>query len=277
MSDTDRPEDGPDRRPTLVFAHANGFGAGTYRVLFEHWQAAGYRVRSLARLGHNPHYPVTSNWRHLRDELIAFIEAQNAGGPVFLVGHSLGGMLSLLVACKRPDLARGLVMLDSPVITGWRAHSVQVFKRTGLIGRVSPGKVSKGRRHVWPDRPAVHAHFASKPVFARWDPRVLEDYVATGFDEAEGEVRLGFRREIETQIYNTLPHHLGGLVRRHPPRCPVAFIAGTQSAEIRQGGIIGAKRLAGDRFVWFEGSHLYPMERPDDTACQVRKLLDAMR
>jgi len=32
----------------------------------------------------------------------------------------------------------------------------------------------------------VHAHFAAKPVFARWDPRMLAAYVRAGFEE-EGE------------------------------------------------------------------------------------------
>lgn len=256
----------------LVFSHANGFPAGTYRLLFEHWRAAGYTVHALERFGHDPRYPVTSNWRSLRDQLIDFIDAE-VGTPAVLVGHSLGGLLSLLAASKRPDLAAALVMLDSPVVTGWRAHSVAVAKQLGLIERISPGKISRQRRFQWPDRAAVLAHFQSKPAFARWDPRVLQDYVAAGFEERGGQVELAFRREVETRIYNTLPHHLGGLVKRHPPQCPVAFIAGTQSVEARQGGLAAAHALAHQRFQWMEGSHLYPMERPDDTAAAVLALL----
>ena len=37
-------------------------------------------------------------------------------------GMSLGGMLSVMVASRRPDLARGVLLLDSPVIGGWRAQ-----------------------------------------------------------------------------------------------------------------------------------------------------------
>lgn len=260
---------------TLVFSHANGFPAGTYTVLFDAWRAAGLRVLAVERFGHDPKYPVASNWRALRDQLLDFIDAE-AREPVYLVGHSLGGLLSLLAACKRPDRCAGLVMLDSPVITGWRAHGLQVFKQTGLIKRVSPGKVSQRRRYQWPDRDAVYAHFKPKTAFARWDDRVLRDYVAAGFDDANGRIELGFRREIETRIYNTLPHHLGALLRRHPPACPVGFIAGTQSAEIRQGGVEGARALARDRFEWLEGTHLYPMERPDETARQVLRLIASM-
>ena len=256
----------------IVFSHANGFPAGTYRVLFEAWRAAGHAVHAVERFGHDPAYPVTSNWPKLRDQLIHFVERE-VQGPAVFVGHSLGGLLSLLAACRRPDLAAGLVMIDSPVITGWRAHSLQVVKATGLVKRVSPGRVSRRRRHDWPSRDAVRQHFAAKAAFARWDPRVLEAYVQSGFDERDGKLVLGFDRAIETRIYDTLPHHLGTLLHRHPPKCPVGFLAGTQSAEMRQGGFDASHRLAGSNFRTLEGTHLFPMERPDETARAVLDLL----
>ena len=264
-------------RPTLVFSHANGFPAGTYRQLFAHWCAAGWQVLAVEQFGHDPAYPVTSNWPRLRDQLIDFIDAQAPQGA-YLVGHSLGGLLSLLAASKRPDLVRGLVMLDSPVFIGWRSHTVQVLKRSRLLQRLGPGKVSATRRHVWPSRQAALAHFAAKAKFARWAPGVLDDYIACGTREAAGGgVVLGFTREVETRIYNTLPHHLGRTLQRRPLRCPVGFIAGTRSTEIRQGGVEGARRLAGQRFVWLDGSHLYPMEKPQETAEAVLGLLQRMQ
>ncbi|MBV8380677.1 MAG: alpha/beta hydrolase [Paucibacter sp.] len=263
---------------TLVFSHANGFGAGTYRVLFDIWRAAGWDVHAVPQFGHDPAYPVASNWRALRDQLIHFIERDvQPDGPVMLAGHSLGGLLSLLVACRRPDLAEGLVMIDSPVVAGWRAHSMQVVKAIGLLPRISPGKISQSRRFEWPDRAAVHAHFAAKSKFARWDPRVLQDYVDTGFEEAGGKTVLKFRRDVETRIYNTLPHHLGLLLQRHPPRCPVAFIAATKSEELRQAGVHASKALARRHFAWMEGTHLFPFERPDDTAAAVLQMFDALQ
>ncbi|MDY0745789.1 alpha/beta hydrolase [Paucibacter sp. R3-3] len=264
---------------TIVFSHANGFPAGCYRVLFEVWEKAGWQVRALPYFGHDPAYPVTSNWRHLRDQLIRFIDDEvKPAAPVMLAGHSLGGILSLLAACKRPDLTQGLLMLDSPIISGWRAHSIQVMKATRLMHRVSPGKISAQRRHEWPSRAAVQEHFAAKHKFARWDPRVLADYVASGFEEREdGKTHLLFRREIETRIYDTLPHHLDTLLKRHPPQCPVGFVAGTQSEELRQAGAAASKALARRHFAWMEGTHLYPFERPDDTAALALQMFEAFQ
>jgi pimeloyl-ACP methyl ester carboxylesterase len=261
--------------PTLVFSHANGFPAGTYQQLFKAWRAAGWRVKAVEQFGHDPAYPVTSNWPRLRDQLIDFIET-DAGAPAWLVGHSLGGLLSLLAACRRPDLVHGLVLLDSPVFTGWRAHSVRMLKLSGLIPRLSPGKVSRTRRQEWPSRQAALEHFRAKAVFARWAPQVLADYIAAGTRRAGGKTVLAFDRAVETHIYNTLPHHLGALMRRHPPRCPVGFIAGTRSTEVRQGGLASSRALAGERFRWIEGTHLYPMEKPAETAALVLELLQQM-
>ena len=256
-----------DMNRTIVFSHANGFPAGTYRKLFAVWAAAGFRVLALDKLGHDARWPVLSNWRPTRDELITFIEHSGALGPVHLVGHSLGGYLSLLVACRRPDLAASVVLLDSPVLAGWRAHSVRVIKATRLIGHVSPAKVSYRRRRHWPSGDALREHFQSKRAFARWDPDVLSDYLASGFEpDPAGGLRLAFRREVETRLYNTLPHHLGAVLRLHPPRCPVAYIAGRQSTEGRQVGLSATRRLVHERLEWIEGSHLYPMEQPLITA-----------
>ena len=274
----DLPPDAP-RRGTLVFSHANGFPAGTYRRLFQRWQAAGWRVLALERFGHDPAYPVTSNWPHLRDQLIALVDSQvQRGGPVFLVGHSLGGYLSLLAACRRRDLAQGVVLIDSPVVAGWRAHGVQVAKATGLIKRVSPGRVSSRRRHQWPSAEDALQHFASKSLFARWQPEVLEDYVRAGTepDPEQGGVRLAFDRAVETRLYNTLPHHFGALLKRHPPACPVHYLGGTRSAEGRQVGMAMTRALTQGRIGWIEGTHLYPMERPDETAQAVLEIMTGM-
>jgi pimeloyl-ACP methyl ester carboxylesterase len=46
------------------------------------------------------------------------------GGPVVLVGHSRGGWLGRLVAVRRPELVRGLVMLGTPVLDPLDARGV---------------------------------------------------------------------------------------------------------------------------------------------------------
>ena len=263
---------------TIAFSHANGFPAGTYRTLFNVWRAAGFKVIAVERYGHDPLFPVSSNWPHLRDQLIQLIDQQAQGQPVHLVGHSLGGYLSLLAASRRPDLARSVVLVDSPVVAGWRAHSVQVMKVSGLLKRFTPGRVSARRRWQWPSVDAAWQHFAAKAAFARWQPEVLRDYIGCGTEpdpdaSAPGGVRLAFRRDVETHIYNTLPHHLGAMLHKRAPQCPVSYIGGTRSAECRQAGLAATRALVHGRLQWVEGTHLFPMERPEETAQAVLKHL----
>jgi pimeloyl-ACP methyl ester carboxylesterase len=266
----------PKAPRTIVFSHANGFPAGTYRLIFEAWRAAGVAVHAIEKYGHDPRFPVTSNWPHLRAQLIDFIERE-VGGPAFLVGHSLGGYLSLMAASRRPDLASGLVMLDSPLLSGWKARAVQVAKAAGIGERFSPGHVSKRRRQQWDSADAAFEHFAAKPAFARWAPGMLRDYIASGTEPHGTLRRLSFQRDVETAIYNTLPHHLTRVLRAHPLRCPAAFVRGTDSQEIRQVGLRATERLVHGHILAIEGSHLFPLERPAETAATVLQLIDSMR
>ena len=262
---------------TIVFSHANGFPAGTYRTLFEAWRAAGYAVHAVEKYGHDPRYPVTNNWPHLRDQLIHCIEHAALGQPAWLVGHSLGGYLSLMAASRRPDLARGLVLLDSPLVAGWKARALQFAKATGLTERFSPGRFSRRRRQEWDSADAAFNHFAGKPVFAGWPPQVLRDYIASATENRDGKRHLSFQRDVETAIYDNLPHHLARVLAAHPLRCPLAFIRGTDSHEVRQVGMQATERLARGRVVNIEGGHLFPFERPAETAQHVLRLVQTMQ
>ena len=63
----------------------------------------------------------------------------------------------------------------------------------------------------------------------------------------------------------------------HGAPVPVGFVAGTRSREVRQVGLGATRKLVGDRLRYVEGGHLYPMERPLETAEVVRGLIGQMR
>ena len=264
---------------TIIFSHANGFPAGTYRMLFNVWRAAGHQVHAVEKFGHDPARPPSNNWPGLRDELVALIEqvaAEQLSEPLYLVGHSLGGWCSVLASAKRPDLVNGIVLMDSPLMGPWLSGAIRLTKPTPIFKRFSPGHVSKGRRQHWPSAQAAHDHFAAKKVFARWHVQVLRDYIACGIEpdaETFSGHRLSFKRDIETRIYNTLPHHIGSLLRRQPLRCDMAFIGGTESVEVRQLGMRQTERLTHGRVSWIAGSHLFPFERPAEAAAEVLRWL----
>lgn len=259
----------------VVFAHANSFPAATYTVLFKQLRSRGFTVRAVDRFGHDERFPVTDNWPHLVQQLheLAQREVARAGEPAFFVGHSLGGFLSLMAAARHPELARGVLMLDSPLLGGWKAKAVGAAKRTQLVGSISPGRISRKRKNRWPSREAAFEHLRHKKAFARWDPQVLHDYVDLCMHDDGGERVLSFDRDIETAIYDTLPHHLERLLKRHPLRCPAAFIGGCQSEELRQVGLAMTQKVTHGRMTMLDGSHLFPMEKPLATAAAIEASL----
>jgi pimeloyl-ACP methyl ester carboxylesterase len=262
-------------QPKLHFAHANSYPAGVYRQFFDRLGDA-FDIGALDMHAHNPHYPVTDCWPRLVDEYIAELVARYTE-PVVLVGHSLGGMLSLLVAHQRPDLVRCVVMLDAPVVAGWRALAWRLIKRFGKAYDVPPAKFSKRRRNVWPTADAAFQHFASKDIFQAWAPGVLADYIACGLKPHADGVQLRFTREVETAVYATLPHNLGPVLRTGL-RVPVGFIGGADSWETSQSGHEHTRALVGQHFHILAGGHLFPMEHPlaaaNATIDMVARLLD---
>ncbi len=263
-------------REIIHFSHANGFPVTTYRKLFGELDGE-FEFRAVDRYGHKPEFPVTRGWPHLVEELLGDIDRQYRE-PVWLVGHSLGGFLSLMAALRRPERVRGVVMLDSPIIAGWRASLLKTAQMLGIDEKPSPAAVTKNRRTHWPDAEAVWQHFRAKPNFAVWDHEVLRDYAIHGTEATgkDNERRLRFDREVEYWIYRTLPTSLGRKVARGAP-VPVGFVAGTRSREVRQCGLGATRRLVGPNLRFIEGGHLYPMERPQQTAQLVRELIGAMR
>ena len=265
----------PAGTPLVLFFHGNSFPASTYSVMLNELRRRGLQVYTLEKIGHNPAYPVTSNWPHLVEEVKAFAQPLVAAhsGPVVLVGHSLGGMLSLMLAALHPELAHAVVMVDAPAVAGWQANVLRLSKKLSLTRKFSPGAVSQKRRNQWASLEEVRSHFASKKNFARWQPQVLEDYVVHGTQEAmvDGKMQriLSFSRDIETQIYNGVPHNLERIIKRNPLKCPVSLVAARHSREMKMAGGDFTQRITKGRITTIDGTHLVPMESPLATAAAV--------
>lgn len=252
----------------LHFSHANGFPAGSYRLLLDDL-AAHYDVRTIDRLAHNPDFPVTDNWQHLCQELIRYFETHYRQ-PVIAVGHSLGGLLSLMVAMQRPDLIKALVMLDAPALTRLQSAGLMLAKRLGFVDRVTPAGRTEGRRAQWADKAEALQYFSGKTLMRQFDRAALADYVDAGTEVSAEGVRLRFDPATEMKIYRTIPHNLRF---REPLSVPAAAIGGRQSRVFtRISGAFMQSRL-GMTVHWLDGTHMFPLEQPQATAAEVHNVI----
>jgi len=249
--------------PKLVFSHANGFPGACYRKLYD-FLDDDFNVLHVDRFGHDPRYPVTDGWLHLREQLIDFIVG-NAKEPVIAVGHSLGGYLSLMAAAMRPALFSAVVLLDSTIPGAWKGAALGMVKQFGLVDRITPAGITLDRRREWSSTEAVYRHFQGKAAFRHFDPNCLRDYATLGTVPSSGGVRLAFDPQVEYRIYRGIPHDMA----RHLPglQVPAGFIGGRQSVDIRRVGLGVTRQHL--RVSMVDGGHLFPFEHPRTAAAAI--------
>jgi len=255
-------------KPKIHFAHANGFPAKTYSKLFS-LLADDFEVGYLERHGHNPKFPVTDNWRFLRDELREEIKSRYTE-KIIGVGHSLGGILHFLVAVENPELYQKIILLDSPIISRLSSHGLRLLKITRLIDRLSPSQITRFRRNLWRSKEEAFGHFKEKPKFAAFDEEVLRDYIEYGTVQTSNGVELFFSPQKEAKIYRTIPHHLPKF--RGKLKVPAFYLGGSESREGELARLSFMKKYFSIDFYQIEGSHLFPFENPQLTAEILKKI-----
>ncbi|ATQ45133.1 alpha/beta hydrolase [Caulobacter mirabilis] len=264
-------EFGPADRPLdVVFLHANGFNAGTYRSIFA---PLGDQLRILAvdQRGHGrttlPAQPFVGNvWRQYGDDLLALLDAVGET-PTVLAGHSMGGTACLLASAKCADAAKRLVLFDPVIITPERAA---LFGEDGM--RNSPLAVGAlKRRATFADRQAAFDGYRGRGAFKTWPEESLRDYLADGLVEAEGGgMRLACAPTWESANFSTpSPDAVGGIPDiRANIRILKAEIGSTAQFEIHEPAVLAA----GAEIEVVPGtSHFLPMERPDLVRAELLK------
>jgi len=176
FGDANRPVD-------LIFVHANGFNARTYRTLLAPL-ASSMRILAPDLRGHGASTLPTStvgrrSWHDHRDDLISLLDAF-PGPPVVMAGHSMGGTASLLAAAERPERVSRLVLFD-PVI--WGGPTSLLFRLPllrGLAERIPIVRGARRRRPGFESREAALAAYRGRGAFKGWPDPVLIDYLAEG-------------------------------------------------------------------------------------------------
>ncbi|KRW59804.1 alpha/beta fold hydrolase [Pseudomonas sp. TTU2014-080ASC] len=251
----------------IFFAHANGFPSATYGKLFAALEP-DYQVQHLEQHGHDPRFPVNDNWSNLVDELIHHV--QGLDQPVWGVGHSLGGVLHFHAALQRPELYRGVVMLDSPVLTLADRLVIRTAKRLGFIDRITPAGRTLGRRERFADQAEARAYFAGKTLFRGFDPDCLDAYVQHGLTPDAAGLRLRFDPQTEINIFRSVPHQSPGRLKQL--KVPLAMVRGSKSRVVLPHHASLVKRAPGCEYISLPGGHMFPLERPQDTAHLLKSL-----
>jgi len=192
----------PVQDVSALFLHATGFNAMTYQSLLA---PLGLRARLVAidMRGHGRSTVRAktniASWRKYRDDVIKWIEKHAPQGLV-LAGHSMGGCVALMVAGKRPDLVKGLVLVD-PVILApkiYRFNHLMPFSRLLMRGH-KMAKVARKRRATYKSVAEAKASYEGRGAFATWREPFLDDYLLDGLHRTDDNPR-----ESEDQTWSLL-------------------------------------------------------------------------
>lgn len=253
---------------TLInFVHANGFPSGSYQTLFNYLPEQ-FHVISHQKYGHDEHYPVENNWQHLVDELIAFVKREltkHKQEQVINVGHSFGGVISFIAACQQPELFKGLVMLDPPVVIGGTALAMKFIKKTRFIDKLSPSGKAKVRRTQWPLGTDIGKLFSRRQLFKNFDKRCLNDYISHGIIERNDQLELVFSAQVEADIFRNLAENLSSY--KNQLKVPATLIYADQTDVCPHSFFKKFANLNKNiQLVTTHGGHMFPLERPEHTA-----------
>ncbi|NVI99994.1 alpha/beta hydrolase [Myxococcus sp. AM009] len=270
-------EDWGGTGPVLHLAHANGFPPGCYRKLIEHlkprYHVFTLRTRCLVP-GSDPLELRT--WDDMADDLIHALRAQGVQGIVG-VGHSMGGVATLLASAKAPALFRAVVALDPVLFTGAREWALRALTLLGLRSRVPPASLARRRREAWGAREDAARSYAKKALFARFDPECFQDYITHGLTEAPGGgFRLTIPKAWEARVFETSPkdvwRELGTV------SVPSLVIRGGESDTLTGDALERARLTLNDtQTEALSGTgHLLPLEQPERCAQRILAFLDGL-
>jgi pimeloyl-ACP methyl ester carboxylesterase len=181
--------------PPLLVAHATGFCAGAYRPLADRL-AERFHVWGIDFRAHGGSTVPASGdltWRGMIEDVLAAVDAIDAG-PVFGVGHSMGGACLLGAELVRPGA----------LVRAWAFEPIVVSPDWGgsAAGPNHLAESARRRRPGFPSRHEALARYASRPPLGRFRADVLSAYVEHGFaDGPDGGVVLRCTPEHEAQVF----------------------------------------------------------------------------
>ena len=162
-------------RPQGVLVNVHGLGdhSGLYPTVAEHFTTRGFAVhapdlrgngRSPGARGH------VDSWDEYREDLRRFVlllQAEQAGLPLFLLGHSLGGLIALDYAMRYAEGLRGVIASAPPL--GRLGVPAPLLLLGRVVSRVWPGfSLETGMDLSGLARdPAIAAEVLADPLFHR--------------------------------------------------------------------------------------------------------------
>jgi len=262
--------------PLAHFSHATGLCAYSYTPLVN-LITPELRVIGMDDRGHGKTTApadrcMLHNWDTFVDDLDFFLSSFQE--PIIAMGHSRGAVVSMLLALRKPELVRALILIDPTILPFSAMWLVYLAKKTGLNRFIPIAARAAKRNGTWPNRKTIFRAYQNKGMFKTWQEGFLEAYLEDGVQDIDdGQVRLSCDPAWEARCFSAYPHDLW----RYIPlvRQPVLVLYGeTSDTFLPNAARRFQSKLPHARISCFQGtSHFVPMEKPGETALAIRSFI----
>ncbi len=252
----------PKRPVDLVFCHANGFNAATYRSILAPL-ASSLRILAPDLRGHGATtLPTTMGgrrgWQDHRDDLVALLEMIE-GPPVVLAGHSMGATAAILAAAERPEKVSQIVAFDPVIWKRWVVAALHLPFLDRLPARIPLARGALRRRPRFDSREQALAAYRNRGAFRGWSDIMLVDYLSAGLSEdGEGFV-LSCKPAWEAANYAAQSHDPWKALQASGP--PVRILKAERGSTCAVEPSPRLPKVSVE--VVPAGTHFFPMLRPD--------------
>ena len=191
------------------------------------------------------------------------------------LGHSLGSVLTFQAALQRPELFEQVIMMDPPLIMGkasFALHFAKMFKLK-MVDTMSPAALSLRRRDHWESREQAAELLRPKGFYKDFDFDCFQAYIdhALTEDRVRGGIELTISKMDEVHIFRTNPS-LWWLPQPKPV-VQVHYVAAEKGPFIGHGFPNMVKSKFGIDYTVVQGSHMFPLERPEETVALIKALI----
>jgi pimeloyl-ACP methyl ester carboxylesterase len=264
---------------TIHMALANGFPPQTYQPLLQPFIQNHYVVSLPPRpLWTNTPAPSTVNtWEDTANDLINGFRLHHLRN-IIGIGHSLGGVATMIAATKKPELFRGIVLLDPTIFQPRLLWTLKIMRAVGLQGRMPLVRRALNRRASFSDAQEAFKYWREKRLFSDWSDEVLWLYV-TGLTTRDGEggLELAWSPEWESRYYATIFTDSWRIIDQLEGLLPILVIRGTHSNTFFEPTAHRMQRkIPAMTYAEVEGGHLFPQSAPNETRAIIEKWMQTL-